>query len=176
MRCERLYGVVRQAAKDADKQVKLDIVGGSLEMDRGVLDRVVSAFEHLLRNAVGHGIETTQVREQLGKPPTGEVVISLTQQSNDVVVTFQDDGAGLDLDRIREKAVEQGLISSQAHPSDAEVSHLIFATGLSTASGVICAASACGMCVPRCGMEINRGSCPCVNRKGGRKAVFFGMM
>ena len=133
---ERLYGVVRQAAKDADKQVKLDIVGGSLEMDRGVLDRVVSAFEHLLRNAVGHGIETTQVREQLGKPPTGEVVISLTQQSNDVVVTFQDDGAGLDLDRIREKAVEQGLISSQAHPSDAEVSHLIFATGLSTADSV----------------------------------------
>ena len=76
---ERLYGVVRQAAKDADKQVKLDIVGGSLEMDRGVLDRVVSAFEHLLRNAVGHGIETTQVREQLGKPPTGAVVISVTQ-------------------------------------------------------------------------------------------------
>ena len=133
---ERLYGVVRQAAKDADKQVKLDIVGGSLEMDRGVLDRVVSAFEHLLRNAVGHGIETTQVREQLGKPPTGAVVISLTQQSNDVVVTFQDDGAGLDLDRIRERAVEQGLISSQAHPSDAEVSHLIFATGLSTADSI----------------------------------------
>jgi chemosensory pili system protein ChpA (sensor histidine kinase/response regulator) len=133
---ERLYGVVRQAAKDADKQVKLDIVGGSLEMDRGVLDRVVSAFEHLLRNAVGHGIETAQVREQLGKSPIGEVVISLTQQSNDVVVTFQDDGAGLNLDRIREKAVEQGLISAQAHPSDAEVSHLIFATGLSTADGV----------------------------------------
>jgi chemosensory pili system protein ChpA (sensor histidine kinase/response regulator) len=133
---ERLYGVVRQAAKDAGKQVKLDIVGGSLEMDRGVLDRVVSAFEHLLRNAVGHGIEPTQVREQLGKSPTGEVVISLTQQSNDVVVTFQDDGAGLDLDRIREKAVEQGLISPQAHPSDAEVSHLIFATGLSTADSI----------------------------------------
>jgi chemosensory pili system protein ChpA (sensor histidine kinase/response regulator) len=133
---ERLYGVVRQAAKDADKLVKLDIVGGSLEMDRGVLDRVASAFEHLLRNAVGHGIETAQVREQLGKSPTGEVVINLTQQSNDVVVTFQDDGAGLNLDRIREKAAEQGLISPQAQLSDAEVSHLIFATGLSTADSV----------------------------------------
>jgi chemosensory pili system protein ChpA (sensor histidine kinase/response regulator) len=133
---ERLYGVVRQAAKDADKLVKLDIVGGSLEMDRGVLDRVASAFEHLLRNAVGHGIETAQLREQLGKLPTGEVVISLAQQSNDVVVTFQDDGAGLNLDRIRDKAVEQGLISGQAQLSDTEVSNLIFATGLSTADSI----------------------------------------
>jgi chemosensory pili system protein ChpA (sensor histidine kinase/response regulator) len=133
---ERLYGVVRQAAKDTDKLVKLDIVGGSLEMDRGVLDRVASAFEHLLRNAVGHGIETVQVREQAGKSPTGEVAISLAQQSNDVVVTVRDDGAGLNLDRIREKAVEQGLISEQAQLSEAELSQLIFATGLSTADNI----------------------------------------
>jgi chemosensory pili system protein ChpA (sensor histidine kinase/response regulator) len=133
---ERLYGVVRQAAKDTDKLVKLDIVGGSLEMDRGVLDRVASAFEHLLRNAVGHGIESAQARELAGKSPTGEVVITLAQQSNDVVVTFRDDGAGLNLDRIRQKAVEQGLISDEAQLSDAEVSHLIFATGLSTADSI----------------------------------------
>jgi chemosensory pili system protein ChpA (sensor histidine kinase/response regulator) len=133
---ERLYGVVRQAAKDVDKQVKLDIVGGSLEMDRGVLDRVASAFEHLLRNAVGHGIESPQVREAAGKPPTGEVVIRLAQQSNDVVVTFSDDGAGLNLLRIREKAIEQGLLPEHAQVSDAELSHLIFATGLSTADGI----------------------------------------
>jgi chemosensory pili system protein ChpA (sensor histidine kinase/response regulator) len=133
---ERLYGVVRQAAKDVDKLVKLDIVGGSLEMDRGVLDRVASAFEHLLRNAVGHGIESPLAREAAGKPPTGEVVIRLTQQSNDVVVTFSDDGAGLNLARIRDKAIEQGLISAYAQTSDAELSHLIFATGLSTADGI----------------------------------------
>jgi chemosensory pili system protein ChpA (sensor histidine kinase/response regulator) len=133
---ERLYGVVRQAAKDTDKLVKLDIVGGSLEMDRGVLDRVASAFEHLLRNAVGHGIESAHARELAGKSPTGEVVITLAQQSNDVVVTFRDDGAGLNLDRIRQKAVEQGLISGEAQLSDAEVSHLIFATGLSTADSI----------------------------------------
>jgi chemosensory pili system protein ChpA (sensor histidine kinase/response regulator) len=133
---ERLYGVVRQAAKDVDKQVKLDIVGGSLEMDRGVLDRVASAFEHLLRNAVGHGIESPQVREAAGKPPTGEVVIRLTQQSNDVVVTFSDDGAGLNLARIRQKAIEQGLISVHAQASDDEVSRLIFVTGLSTADSI----------------------------------------
>jgi chemosensory pili system protein ChpA (sensor histidine kinase/response regulator) len=133
---ERLYGVVRQAAKDVDKQVKLDIVGGSLEMDRGVLDRVASAFEHLLRNAVGHGIESPQAREAAGKPSTGEVMIRLTQQSNDVVVTFSDDGAGLNLLRIREKAIEQGLLPEHAQVSDAELSHLIFATGLSTADGI----------------------------------------
>ena len=133
---ERLYGVVRQAAKDSDRQVKLDIVGGSLEMDRGVLDRVAPAFEHLLRNAVGHGIESPQTREAAGKPPTGEVRISLTQQSNDVVVTVQDDGAGLNLQRIRDKAIEQGLMAPFGQVTDAELSHLIFTSGLSTADAV----------------------------------------
>ena len=73
---ERLYGVVRQAAKDFDKQVKLDIVGGSLDMDRGVLERVAAAFEHLLRNAVGHGIEPASVRVAAGKPPVGVITIT----------------------------------------------------------------------------------------------------
>jgi chemosensory pili system protein ChpA (sensor histidine kinase/response regulator) len=156
---ERLYGVVRQAAKDVDKQVKLDIVGGSMEMDRGVLDRVAAAFEHLLRNAVAHGIESPQGREAAGKPPTGEVVISLTQQSNDVVVTFKDDGAGLNLERIRQKAIEQGLLSAYAQVSDAELSHLIFVTGLSTADGI---SELAGRGI---GMDVVRNE---VNALGGR--------
>jgi chemosensory pili system protein ChpA (sensor histidine kinase/response regulator) len=156
---ERLYGVVRQAAKDVDKQVKLDIIGGSMEMDRGVLDRVAAAFEHLLRNAVAHGIEYPQAREAAGKPTTGDVVISLTQQSNDVVVTFKDDGAGLNLERIRQKAIEQGLLSAYAQASDAELSHLIFATGLSTADGI---SELAGRGI---GMDVVRNE---VNALGGR--------
>ena len=65
---DRLYGVVRQAAKESGKQVKLDIVGGSIEMDRGVVDRMTPAFEHMLRNAVGHGIESAAARAEAGKP------------------------------------------------------------------------------------------------------------
>ena len=133
---ERLYGVVRQAAKDAGKQVKLDIVGGSLEMDRGVLDRVAPAFEHLLRNAVGHGIETAEVRAAAGKPPMGTISITLEQQSNDVAVSFRDDGAGLDLPGIRDKALVQHLIVADEVLSDEQVANLIFVSGLSTDSKV----------------------------------------
>ena len=129
---ERLYGVVRQAAKDAGKQVKLEIVGGSLELDRGVLDRVAPAFEHLLRNAVAHGIEAPALRSAAGKPPTGTIVITLEQQSNDVAVTFHDDGAGLNLPRIRDKALAQHLISAEDTLTDAQLANLIFASGLST--------------------------------------------
>lgn len=133
---ERLYGAVRQASKDANKQVKLDIVGGSQEMDRGVLDRVTPAFEHLLRNAVGHGIESAEVRQLLGKPAAGTISITLEQQSNDVALTFRDDGAGLNLARIREKALAQGLLSQDDPSTDEQVAHLIFTSGLSTATEI----------------------------------------
>jgi chemosensory pili system protein ChpA (sensor histidine kinase/response regulator) len=133
---ERLYGVVRQAAKDFDKSVKLDIVGGSLDMDRGVLERVASAFEHLLRNAVGHGVESAPVRAAAGKPPVGSISITVEQQSNDVAVTFSDDGAGLDLVRIRDKALANGQITADQVLTDEQVANLIFTSGLSTASEV----------------------------------------
>jgi len=133
---ERLYGVVRQAAKDAGKQVKLDIQGGSLEMDRGVLDRMAPAFEHLLRNAVAHGIEDAAVRIEAGKPAAGTITIRLQQQSNDVSVEISDDGAGLDLDGIREKAHADGHVAEHASLTDAEAANLIFVPGFSTASQI----------------------------------------
>jgi chemosensory pili system protein ChpA (sensor histidine kinase/response regulator) len=133
---ERLYGVVRQAAKDTGKQVRLDIVGGQLEIDRGVLDRMAPAFEHMLRNAVAHGIETPQERLAAGKPAAGTITISLSQEGNDVSVVFSDDGAGLNLARIREKAAAQGLVAAGQELSDAEAANLIFMPGFSTASNV----------------------------------------
>lgn len=133
---ERLYGVVRQASKDSGKQVKLDINGGSLDMDRGVLDRMTPAFEHLLRNAVAHGVEDPAVRVEAGKPATGTITISLHQQSNDVTVEFSDDGAGLDLERIRQKARANGQISGDEVLTDSEAANLIFTPGFSTASQV----------------------------------------
>lgn len=133
---ERLYRVVRQAAKESGKQVRLDIVGGAIEMDRGVLDRMTAAFEHLLRNSVVHGIETPEARLAAGKPAEGRIEIRLAQELNDVSVVFQDDGAGIDLQRLREKAVEQGLIAADAAVSDSELAQLVFRAGLSTASVV----------------------------------------
>ena len=133
---ERLYGVVRQAAKEAGKLVKLGIVGGSMDMDRGVLDRMAPAFEHLLRNAVAHGIESPEARLAAGKSAAGIITISLQHQSNEVSVNFSDDGAGLDLPRIRQKAFESGVMSDAHALSDAEAANLIFLPGFSTAKTV----------------------------------------
>ena len=133
---ERLYGVVRQASKDTGKQVKLDITGGSIEMDRGVLDRMSPAFEHLLRNAIAHGIETPEARVAAGKPAAGTIRIGLHHEGNDISVSFADDGAGLDLARIRSKARDQGLIAPDAEPGAAETADLIFTSGFSTADQI----------------------------------------
>jgi chemosensory pili system protein ChpA (sensor histidine kinase/response regulator) len=133
---ERLYRVVRQAGKDAGKQVKLDITGGSIEMDRGVLDRMTPAFEHLLRNCVAHGIETAEARVAAGKDASGQILISLHQEGNDISVEFRDDGAGLDLKRIRERASAQGLLSHGQQVDDSEAANLIFTPGFTTATQV----------------------------------------
>jgi len=156
---ERLFGVVRQACKDFGKQVKLEILGGSLELDRGVLDRVVGSFEHLLRNAVGHGIESVQVRQVAGKPATGQITVQVEQHSNDVAVVFNDDGAGLDLPRIRQRAIERGQVAADQELTDAEVANLIFSSGLSTASEVS------EMAGRGIGMDVVRSE---VNGLGGR--------
>jgi chemosensory pili system protein ChpA (sensor histidine kinase/response regulator) len=133
---DRLYRVIRLASKETGKQVKLDITGGSIEMDRGVLDRMTPAFEHLLRNCVAHGIESPETRVAAGKDPVGRVHIVLHHEGNDVSVEFQDDGAGLNLGRIREKALQQGLVNASQELSEAEAANLIFMPGFSTADQV----------------------------------------
>ena len=133
---ERLYRVVRQASKETGKQVRLDLLGGGLEMDRGMLDRMMPAFEHLLRNCVTHGIEEPQGRLDAGKTPAGLITIHLRHEGNDVSVDFSDDGGGLDLQRIREKALDTGLMTADQLHDDAVVAELIFLPGFSTAAQV----------------------------------------
>jgi chemosensory pili system protein ChpA (sensor histidine kinase/response regulator) len=130
---ERLYRVVRQASKETGKQVRLDITGGNIEMDRGVLDRMTPAFEHLLRNCVVHGIESPDVRLAAGKSAEGRIEIRLNQELSDVSVIFRDDGAGLNLDALREKAEAQGFVEAGKALSDDEAAQLVFTPGLSTA-------------------------------------------
>ncbi|AVO49935.1 hybrid sensor histidine kinase/response regulator [Melaminivora suipulveris] len=133
---ERLYAAVRQSSKEAARQVKLDIVGGAIEMDRGVLDRMTPVFEHLLRNSISHGIEPPEQRQAAGKPAAGTITIALRQEGNDVSLQFRDDGAGLDVPRIRAKAVALGLVDADAPLDDAEAVQLIFQPGFSTAAEV----------------------------------------
>jgi len=156
---ERLYRLVRQAAKETAKQVRLDIVGGAIEIDRGVLDRMTGAFEHLLRNCVTHGVESPAARAAAGKDPTGSIVITITQEGNEVSAEFRDDGAGLNLPRIREKGRALGLIAASADPGDAELANLIFTPGFSTADAVT------GLAGRGVGMDVVRAD---VNAMGGR--------
>ena len=156
---ERLYRLVRQAAKETAKQVRLDIVGGAIEIDRGVLDRMTGTFEHLLRNCVTHGIESPAARAAASKDPTGAIVITVMQEGNEVSVEFRDDGAGLNLPRIREKGRAMGLIAAGASPTDAELANLIFTPGFSTAEAVT------GLAGRGVGMDVVRAD---VNAMGGR--------
>jgi len=156
---DRLYRVVRQAAKECGKQVRLDIVGGSIEVDRGVLERMTGPFEHLLRNAVAHGIEAPEARETAGKEAAGIITVSVAQEGNEVAVEFRDDGAGLNLARIRERALSQRLLQGDVQVSDADLANMIFMPGFSTADTV---SELAGRGV---GMDVVRAE---VNAMGGR--------
>ena len=156
---DRLYRVVRQAAKETGKQVRLDIVGGSIEIDRGVLDRMTPAFEHLLRNCVTHGIESPEKRTAAGKDATGSIVVAVHQEGNEVGVEFRDDGGGLNLQRIRDKGLAMGLINTGEEHSAGDLANLIFTPGFSTAETVT-ELSGRGV-----GMDVVRSE---VNAMGGR--------
>jgi len=133
---ERLYRVARQAAKELDKRVNLEVRGGTTEIDRGVLEKMVGPFEHLIRNAIVHGLELPADRRAAGKPETGELVLDVRQEANEIVVVLNDDGAGLNLERIRERAIERDLIGAEATLGDRELMDLIFLPGFSTATEV----------------------------------------
>jgi chemosensory pili system protein ChpA (sensor histidine kinase/response regulator) len=133
---DRLYRVARLASKDVGKRVRLDIRGAQSELDRGVLDRISPALEHLLRNSIAHGIEPGSARTTAGKPETGEIVIEVRQEGNEVVLGIADDGAGLDIARIRAKALAKGLMQKDEVLSDAQIADFIFRSGFSTAESV----------------------------------------
>ena len=129
---ERLYRTVRQAGKDAGKAVALDIVGGTIEIDRGVLDRMAGTFDHLLRNAVAHGLESPAQRAAAGKPATGTVRLSVRQEGSEVRIAVADDGAGLDDAAIAARARSLGLLAADAQPDAEQLHELIFRAGFSS--------------------------------------------
>ena len=133
---ERLYRTVRQTARDVGKRAQLDIQGGDLDIDRSVLEKVTAPLEHLLRNALAHGIETPEARRAASKAEFGEIVLSAHQSGNEMVLTVKDDGAGLNYARIREKAEASGLLLPGVEPTETLLAQMIFAAGFSTAESV----------------------------------------
>lgn len=132
----RLYRVVRQTGKELGKKVNLELRGSEVQLDRGVLEKLTAPFEHMLRNAIAHGLEPAEERRLKGKSPMGEICVSLRPENGALMFEISDDGAGLDLARLRQKAVEKGVLQPDEAASDEQIMRLIFVTGLSTANKV----------------------------------------
>jgi chemosensory pili system protein ChpA (sensor histidine kinase/response regulator) len=130
---QRLTRLTRQAAQETGKKVELAIEGGSGEIDRQVLERMLPPFEHMLRNAVVHGIELPEDRLAAGKAETGRVAVRLQREGAEVVITVEDDGAGLNIAAIRAKARQIGLLGEEQQLTDEEALQLVLEPGFSTA-------------------------------------------
>jgi chemosensory pili system protein ChpA (sensor histidine kinase/response regulator) len=133
---ERLYRVVRQSARELDKKAELELEGGQVELDRSVLDRIGAPLEHMLRNALAHGLEAPVARAAAGKPETGRIHIAVRQESNEIVLILRDDGAGIDLAKLYRRALEMGILAREQEMTEADLIQLVFVSGLSTAESV----------------------------------------
>ncbi len=134
---ERLYRLVRQTGKELNRRANLELEGTNVELDRSVLEKMTAPFEHLLRNAIVHGLEDEQQRINSGKDAIGEIRLSLRQESNEVVFEFSDDGKGLNFAGLRAEALKKGLLGDISDDiSEDQLAQLIFTTGISTAAEV----------------------------------------
>ncbi len=132
----RLRRIVRQVAGELGKQVEFQVGNATGEMDRSVLERIVAPLEHMLRNAVDHGIETADRRAAAGKPEQGHIRLDLAREGGDIVLTLSDDGAGINLEAVRRKAIDRGLMTTDTALTDHEILQFILEAGFSTAERV----------------------------------------
>lgn len=129
----RLQRIARLTARELHKQIDFFINGENLEFERTVLNRIVAPLEHMLRNAIGHGIEDAPTRQQAGKPTVAKITIDLFKEGSELIVKLSDDGGGLNLHAIRQKAEERLLLKADAVISDKELMQFILEPGFSTA-------------------------------------------
>ncbi len=135
-----LFHRIQRAANDASraigKQVNMILDGQDTKVDRSVVERLSSALMHLVRNAVGHGIESASRRRELNKPPAGRLHLSARQTGADIIIEFSDDGSGLNIEKIRDKAIKTGCMNEADNLKDQEILNLIFSSGFSTSESV----------------------------------------
>ncbi|HLK19929.1 MAG TPA: chemotaxis protein CheA [Bryobacteraceae bacterium] len=169
---ERSRRLVHDLGIELHKDVELTIEGAETELDKTVIDQLNDPLVHLIRNSMDHGIETPEVRVAAGKPPTGTIHLSARHSGANVVIKISDDGRGLDVDRVRARGIERGLIDSSARLSESEIFALIFAPGFSTAREVTSVSGrGVGMDVVRRSVEGLRGSIDIGSRPGAGLTV-----
>jgi two-component system chemotaxis sensor kinase CheA len=132
----RFPRLVRDLGQQLGKEIDLVLMGETTELDKTVMERIGDPMVHLVRNSLDHGIEQPGKREAAGKPRRGTIILMAYHQSGNIVIEIKDDGAGLNTDRIRSKAIERGLISQSDSLSDGDIHELIFEPGFSTAETV----------------------------------------
>jgi two-component system chemotaxis sensor kinase CheA len=159
--------VVRDLAHELGKDVQLLTEGGETEVDKNVIDRIGEPIVHMIRNAIDHGLETAEARVAAGKKPRGTVRLSARQEGGEILISIEDNGRGLDVDRIREKAIEKGLVARDARLSDAELHHLIFEPGFSTAAEITAVSGrGVGMDAVKTALDALGGEIDVVSRRG----------
>ena len=169
---QRLARIVRQAASDTGKRAELVVEGASGELDRQVLVRMLPPFEHMLRNAVVHGIEAPEERTRRGKPPVGRILLEIHREGAEVMVRLTDDGAGMNLEAIRAKGRSLGLIPPGRALSDEDAMQLILEPGFSTA-GALTQQAGRGVGMDVVATEIKRlGGALHMETKAGEGSVF----
>lgn len=151
--------LVRDLSQELGKEIEMETEGAETELDKTVIERLNDPLVHLIRNSIDHGIEMPDVRRAAGKPSQGIVHLGAVHSGDSVLITIRDDGAGLNKDRIREKAIERGLMNSATELSDKELYNMIFAPGFSTAEKVTSVSGrGVGMDVVKKGIEALRGT------------------
>lgn len=128
----RLSQIVRRYSRETGKEIELAVFGEDTEIDKYLAEEIVDPLMHLMRNAIDHGIESTEERKKKGKKESGTITLKAYQKGNHVVIEVKDDGSGIDTDRVRKKAVEKGLIDANAELQEKEVIDFIFTPGFST--------------------------------------------
>lgn len=132
----RMKRLVRQISRDTGKFIDFDVTGEDVEMDRTVLEKIIGPLEHMVRNAIDHGIEDSEKRRQSGKPDKGNISLSLTKEGVEMVLTMSDDGAGFNFPAIRRKAIERGLVGEREVVDDQALIQFVLGSGFSTADKV----------------------------------------
>lgn len=155
----RFHRVVRDTSKEIGKELELSIKGAETELDKTVVEKIGDPLMHLVRNAMDHGIESAEVRAARGKPVTGHVGLNAFHDSGSIVIEVTDDGGGLPKEKIRNKAIEKGIISATQQLTDQEIANLIFEPGFSTADKVTnLSGRGVGMDVVRSNIRALRGT------------------
>jgi two-component system chemotaxis sensor kinase CheA len=165
----RFPRVVRDLARSLNKEVQLTMRGEETDLDKNLVEALADPLVHLVRNSVDHGVENPDEREQFGKPRTGQVVLSASQEGDHILLTIEDNGRGMDPHVLRRKAVEKGLMEPEVAQrlSDNDVYHLIFMAGFSTKSDISdISGRGVGMDVVKTRIEQLNGTIEIISQKG----------